>query len=116
MNSKNELLVSIIKKSLNSFNLELIDFSEEDARFESKNKDYSLVYKIIKEENQYRLFWGFSSEFRLPTINIFEFNFKFDKELENKKLRIKVIEEILNNIQKFKIFVCKIFKSIYKGD
>lgn len=112
----NELLVSIIKKSLNSFNLELVDFSEEGAKFESKNKDYSIVYKIVKEENQTRLFFGFYSDLSISIFQIEEFNFKFDKEIEEKKFQLKSIELILDNIQRFKSFVGKIFKSVYKGD
>lgn len=114
MDNKNELLVSIIKKSLKSFNLELISFSEKDARF--VNKNYSIGYKIIKEENHYRLFWEFYSEIQLSITEIEEFNFKFDKEIEEIKFKIKSIEMILDNIKKFKSFINKVFKSIYKEE
>ena len=114
--NKNELLVSIIKKSLESFNLNLVSYSEEDAKFESKNKDYSIVYKIVKEENQSRLYFEFHSDLLISIFQIEEFSFKFDREIEEKKLKIKSIEIILDNVQRFKNFVSKIFKSVYKGD
>lgn len=113
---KINLLYSIIDKSLNQFNLEVAYKDENVISYSSKDNFYVIVFQIDLDSEVPRLYWTLSFNEDVSHIFISEFSFRFDNELEFYKNRTKKLINALENIQKFKFFVSKIFKSVFKGD
>lgn len=116
MQDKFNLLFNIVSKSLNQFNLEVFNKTNDLVSFSDKNMNYLILYQIDFNSDKPRLYWKLTFTDYISHLFISEFSFKFDSELEYCKNKTKRVLNDLENIQRFKLFVGKIFKSVYKGD